>query len=311
MSVRSPLLVVLVTPTVMACGGGPGPSAPSTQTPAAPQTITVTDGESTVPLLGVRVTAGGIGYVTNALGQVSLPATLNSAEAIDIEAPGFLKRETTMARGPHLSLWPTQAQGATESWTQQALHGTFGTSPMQRPDPRLTQYTVIPSATIVADPSTLIALERATAMWNAATANSGFAMRLGSGAALNAFGVVVATVDPSIPTAGGAAPLGTGRALSGGTISFRSIAAARLPNLIAHELGHMFGIAHSADSADIMFSASPPADLSAREQLTARLMLQRRPGKAWPDNERAASVQSLPGRSEVASWSCGPVISPR
>lgn len=311
MSARSPLLLVLAVTTVVACGGGPGPSAPSTPAPAASQTITVTSGESATPLAGVRVTTGGTGYTTNQAGQASLPGTLNPSDPIDIEIPGFLKRETTLARGPQFSLWPIQAQGATESWTQQALHGTFGTSPMQRPDPQLMQYTIVPTATLAADASAVAALERAAAMWSAATASLGFSMRLGSGAPLNAPGVVVATIDPSLSTAGGAAPLGTGRALSGGTISFRSVAAARLPNLVAHELGHMFGMAHSADSVDIMFSASPPADLSAREQLTARLMLQRRPGKIWPDNERATSVQNLHGNSEVASWSCGPVAPAR
>lgn len=306
-NIRQALLVAALAAPAISCGGSSSPSAsPSGPTTATSQTATVVSGETGAVLGGVRVTASGTTYTTNAAGQVSLPATLTADSTIDIDVPGYLKRETTLARGPQFSLWPTQAQGATEAWTQQALHGTFGTSPMQRPDPQLTQYTIIPTAALANDSAALSALERAAVMWNAATANTGFTMRVGSGSPTNAFGVVVATIDASLTTAGGAAPLGTGRALSGGTISFRSTAAARLPNLIAHELGHMFGMAHSSDSVDIMFSASPPGDLSAREQMTARLMLQRRPGKVWPDNERAAGVQSQSGnRTAGLIWLCG------
>lgn len=297
------LLAALAVP-LSSCGGSSGSVAPSSNPGSASQTVTVVSGDTGAPVGGVRVIAAGISYTTNVSGQVSIPAALTSGATIDIEAASFLKRETTLLSGPQFSAWPTEAQGATEAWTRLALHGTFGTSPMLRPDPQLRQYTIIPDAALAADSSALSALAQAAAMWNAATGAS-FAMRVASGAPVNAFGVVVAAIDPTIPTAGGAAPLGTGRALSGGTITFRSLAAARLPNIVAHELGHMFGMAHSLDSVDVMFSASPAPDLSPREQMTARLMLQRRPGKIWPDNERAAGVQSASEGAHFSSrWSC-------
>lgn len=290
---------------MLGCGGSSGPAAP-TPPATGSQTISVVSGENGLPLGGLRVLAAGIGYTTNASGQLSIPSALTAGATLDIEAAGFLKRETTLGNGPQFSLWPSQAQGATEAWTQQVLHGTFGTSPMLRPDPQLRQYTIIGDASITADPASVLALERAAAMWNAAITGSGFTIRVGTGPAVNAYGVVVAAIDPTIPTSGGAAPLGTGRALSGGTISFRTLAVARLPNLVAHELGHMFGIGHSPDSVDIMFSASPAPDLSAREQMTVRLMLQRRPGKIWPDNERAVGVQSgSEGALSGLTWTCG------
>ena len=295
------LLYAVLTGLLSSCGGASAPSAPTPGGATGSQTLTAVSGETGGPVAGVRVVAAGVSYTTNAAGQVAVPAVLTAEATVDFEGTGFLKRETTLARGPQFSLWPTQAQGATEDWTRQVLHGTFGTSSMLRPDPQLRQYTIIPDAAMAADAGAMAALERAAAMWNAATGSTGFAMRVGSGAPVNGFGVVVATIDSTSPTSGGAAPLGTGRALSGGTITFRSLAVARLANLVAHELGHMFGVGHSPDSIDIMFSASPAADLSPREAMTVRLMLQRRPGKVWPDNERASGVQALPAG---LLWSC-------
>ena len=289
---------------VIACGGTSGPAAPSNGSGTPSQTVSVVSGDTGAPVSNARVIAGGVTYTTNASGQAVLPGELTAAATVDLEISGFLKRETTLAGGPQFSLWPSQAQGAAEAWTQQVLHGTFGTSSMLRPDPQLRQYTILPDAAVASDPSALLALERAAAMWNAATGAS-FTMRVGSGAPVNGLGVVVATIDPTSPSAGGAAPLGTGRALSGGTISFRSIAVARLPNVVAHELGHMFGVGHSPDASDVMYSASPAADLSMRERMTARLMLQRRPGKNWPDNERALGVQGTSEAPISFRWFCG------
>jgi len=245
------LLHVALAGLLTSCGGSSTPSAPSPGA-AGSQTLSAVSGETGGPAAGVRIVAAGVGYTTNASGQVAVPAALTSEATVDFEGTGFLKRETTLARGPQFSLWPTQAQGATEAWTRQVLHGTFGTSSMLRPDPQLRQYTIIPDAAMAADAGAMAAVERAAAMWSAATGSTGFTMRVGSGAPVNGFGVVVATIDSTSPTSGGAAPLGTGRALSGGTITFRSLAVAGLPMAAPNDSLYIFtGLLNDMDDDEV------------------------------------------------------------
>ena len=69
----------------------------------------------------------------------------------------------------------------------------------------------------------------------------------------------------------------------------------RLPTPIAHELGHIFGLAHSVDNRDVMYryyNSRNEHGFTERETLTMRLIDLRRGGNAWPDNDRAAATGS-------------------
>jgi hypothetical protein len=45
-----------------------------------------------------------------------------------------------------------------------------------------------------------------------------------------------------------------------------------------HEIGHLIGLDHSADSTDVMFAKAKVRDLSARDVRTARLLYDLAPG---------------------------------
>ena len=69
---------------------------------------------------------------------------------------------------------------------------------------------------------------------------------------------------------------------------------ARLPAIIAHELAHVFGLAHSPDRRDVMYpyyyGSQDEHGFTARETLTMGLIYLRRGGNIWPDNDRTAAT---------------------
>ena len=78
-------------------------------------------------------------------------------------------------------------------------------------------------------------------------------------------------------------------------IVFCSEIPTRAPAAIAHELGHIFGLAHSPDPAEIMHpfhGASDAGGFSPREALVMRLLHLRRGGNAWPDNDRTLTAEA-------------------
>ena len=79
----------------------------------------------------------------------------------------------------------------------------------------------------------------------------------------------------------------TGSTITGGKIVFASFDVARMTTVVTHELAHMFGLEHSSDPGDLMYPiVSTFKSFSPREQLVIELMLLRRPGNQFPDNDR-------------------------
>jgi hypothetical protein len=75
---------------------------------------------------------------------------------------------------------------------------------------------------------------------------------------------------------------------------------ARNVGTMTHELGHAFGLRHSSDDRDLMcpmYRSSRSIAPTPRETLAMSLLVQRRAGTVWPDNDR--NVQASARRLEI------------
>jgi hypothetical protein len=86
-----------------------------------------------------------------------------------------------------------------------------------------------------------------------------------------------------------------------GRIVFCTPAAAR-DGTVIHEVGHTFGLGHSPDADEVMHAFKllrQPDAFGAREALVMRLMLQRRGGNRFPDNDRGVTAAAEGERTIV------------
>jgi len=78
---------------------------------------------------------------------------------------------------------------------------------------------------------------------------------------------------------------GTGPEITGGAIYYGNLRVARVGAIVIHELGHHLGLNHSTEMTDVMGPPGSAANFSARERLLISLMLQRRAGNRFPDDD--------------------------
>lgn len=292
---------------LVACGGREsvlGPQAPvgvskpeaagalrASGASAVAAALTVVDGETDQPISGAQVTVAGRPFTTDAAGQFSAPDPVLADAQVEINANGYLKRETLARSDRRFTLWPDKS-GFDAAFTREMVYFSGFT-----PDAKLTRP------------------------------NRGFFVAFspdfdseGQAAGRDAAALITAATGGQIPFEVGAAPAGApvitlrinsgagffsqnpgaaafaevpflGNVIGGpnGAINFRDASFTRIRALIAHELGHHFGLGHPSAIAGLM-SASVDAgrgDYSSAEKLAMRLMLARRPGNSFPDNDRA------------------------
>jgi hypothetical protein len=280
---------------------------------AAGTSLWITSGETGASVTGATVFVSGKGlsgpiertYVSDAAGRVTLDTAVlhTPVPAIDITVTGFLKRETTLTPevGQLFALWPTSSPTGLDEEFSAFIVYSGGSCPARR-DPgfvvRHAPETQVATVVLASNQQTERDFEvhqAAIDLLNAATGNR---PRYVLATVAPPSGVVFTTrMDPAY----GVCPTGQVAAyftrfqtanheLTGGEINYCSEAFARSPRIVAHELGHTYGLAHSnaPDLSDTMSCTTSFGDtaFSPREVLAMKLMMLRPGGNNWPDRDR-------------------------
>src|SRR5262249_15015428 len=319
MSIRSVVGACLLAATCAGCSRGGSPSAPSRAVPAPPVAITagtvltLTSGETGSPVPGAAVIVGGSVYAADERGEVTLRLSAAPGALVDVAAADYLDRQTLLrsASSTHYSLWPLRSPtGLDESYTRTLVYtsdgGAPGGAPLQRLRLRTTRVVAVPSAALRADEDAERALDAALQEVDQAV---GDLVAYREGSAAPSQGVAIATrVEPtnSVCTetattrvSGATTVFLTDGEIERAEIVFCSAKDARDLVAVTHELGHTLGLRHSPDSAELMAAVVHPGQttsFSAREGLAVHLLMQRRGGTRFPDNDR--QTQGLARRKE-------------
>jgi hypothetical protein len=291
--------------------------------------LRVTSGETGLPVASAAIAIEGrtaseaftTSYVSGSAGTIALDreALLVPPPDIRIEAAGYLVRQTLL-RSPAdiaFTLWPkSTSAGLDEAFTSTLVYSaatcpavSTGSSAMRRLGLSAAQVAIVFGSTLQ-DADARSTHQAAAARLNQALEGV-FTYSVSTTAAAGSV-VFTAGVDPSAPTcSAGTEALRaattvffTNSEVSGGTLTYCTVPAARSLRLVLHELGHTFGLRHSSSTADVMYCSSPRPDLfSAREVLAMRLMRQRRSGNRFPDDDRQ-TISPSAARDSVLTFMC-------
>lgn len=311
------VLVVLVGAALgVCCGGRPEsePAAPSATgsgiavdgtlrktdaagTRATNGLITVVNGETDQPVSGASVTVSGRPFTTDAAGQFTAPDPVLPDAPVEITASGFLKRETLARSDVRFSLWPDKS-GFSQAYTQEAIYAPGFTQENKLTRPAA-PTTIVFSPEV--DAEAQAAVRDAAALLTAA--NGG---QLGFSVGAPSAVTITIKVNPghpffaSNPGAQAVAEvpfIGNTIGASNGAINFKDAGVSHIKALVAHELGHHFGLSHPTIVSGMMNATvdANRSDYAEAEKLAMRMMLKRRPGNSFPDNDRAV-VAATRGR---------------
>lgn len=290
----------------LGCGGG-GPTGPTAAfAPGAAigqgTVLSLTRAENGAPAADASVVVAGRTYAADGAGRVVLDQPVSSGTLVDIVAANMLDRQTAL-RSPSstaFSLWPRRTEtGLDENYTRDLVYSWgddhSGNSPLYRLAG--TQAFLMPGPALLADGQAMAAHQRAAQQVTAAVAG---AVRYTVGGQVPSGAITFETVlDPENDGCDGRVLAFTTIRLRAGEIAsgkivFCTPAAAR-DGTVLHEVGHTFGLGHSSDADEVMHAYKllrQPDGFGARESQVMRLMLQRRGGNRFPDNDRGVAAAS-------------------
>jgi hypothetical protein len=256
-------------------------------------TVRFVSAETGVAVFNANVRIGGASYFTSGDGIVRLTHAVALPVSLEAASADYLLRETVIQSAADLrvSLWPrSSATGLTETLTRALVYTDAASgSTVRLRRPQGARVTIVPDALVWEDAEALAAHHAAANALGAATRNAVvFDVREGAGTGT----VVRTTVDADDPAMAGRSALAyrttAGNSITSGKIAFRTLEVARMATVVTHEVAHTFGLEHSSDPADLMYPivTAESKTLSARERLVIELMLLRRPGNQFPDNDR-------------------------
>ncbi len=296
---------------------GPSPTTSTTTTAPSATTFNILSGETHEAVPGASFTLAGHEYETDQSGQVTIQGHIALDAYIDIDAPGYLHRQT-LFRSPNgfglalssderlLTLWPkTSPTGLTEAFTREMLYTCFrgGECHLIRPSPSFSGATIIPDAVLRSDASAMRTIEQAADSMTVATdrryvirtvLHDGMSDRMPIRLVVDpqhstfkkpGYEDVVAFCDNEFDS----------YIITSSMIVFKDIEYAK-GTITLHELGHTLGLFHTSSYRDVMCGLVRPwagraNEFTPRERLLINLMLTRRPGNLFPDNDRWAQTQ--------------------
>jgi hypothetical protein len=272
--------------------------------------VTVVSGETDGPVAGAKVIVAGTPHPTDGAGQAAVQAAAEGA-TVDVEAEGYLTRQTLVRHAvTRLTMWPDNARlpgDYTKKLVYTASTVTDSTSivPLERLPPRVRNLVLAPSDALAADPRSMAAHRQAADYFNVAVEGRTVFSVGGAGDM-----TVPTRIEATYESCEGKAnriiahTWVSGHEVTRAEIIFCGVIPSRLAAPIAHELGHVFGLAHSADSRDVMYAyydihGRDEHGFTARETLTMGLISLRRGGNIWPDNDRTAATSATREREFV------------
>ena len=251
-------------------------------------------------------------HVSDDSGQLTLEELASNGVSVDIEAPGFLDRQTIVRRGEQTTfeLWPSESPTRLDSDYTRALvylSASLGDQgeiePLDRPSLDVGRVAIVPTGAIPLDPRAMQTLRDAAAeMTNALGGAVVYSVGEDPGAV--PITLLVEPQNESIVDENLRAFTRcwmTRLVITRCEIVFRDVEVAR-SNTTLHELGHTFGLNHSPDRSEVMGvrRVRSPEGFSPRERLAMTLMLKRLPGNLFPDNDRQApALRALREQSRI------------